>query len=307
MGKLNGTPGAPPDRRVAHRADRRRSGRRSTGVKPSFSRRRVARGTARPAGRPPRRPPATRAPPHWRTAPLHSPARRQGRRPTGASPTAPTAGDQGAAPLACRPPSRAGASPGAPPHRRVAHRADRRRRGRRPTGMPPSFTRRRVARGTAPPARRPPRRPPATRAPPHWRATLFARRRVARGTALCVAATPLASAAAANRRRPRTHPRRDAASAWRPVTPLQEALSTNQRPLRGVRQHRHRRRDHDGRVYPRRGKTSSASTAHVSIAASASTTTRRQGGWPRSTAPMRRCGVATPSRPDLVVRRGHAP
>jgi len=236
-------------------------------VPPPSIRRRVDRGTASPAHRPPRCPPATRAPPHWRAAPLHALARRQEIRPTGASPTAPTAGDKAAAPLACYPPSRAGASPGAPPHRRVAQRAERRRRGCRPTGVPPSSTRRRVARNTASSALRRPRRPPATRAPPQCRAALFARRGVATGTATCLAAARLASAAAADRRRPRTDPRRDAVTAWCPVTPLREVLSTNQRPLRGVRQHRHRRGDHDCRVDPRRRKTSSASTAHLSIAA----------------------------------------
>jgi len=130
------SPGAPLYRHFAHRAVRRRPGRRPTGVPPPF----------------------------------HALARRREIRLTGASPTAPTTGDEAAAPLACYPPSRAGASPGAPPHRRVAHRTDRRRRGCRPTGVPPLFTRRRVARGAASPARRPPRRPPATRAPPHWRA-----------------------------------------------------------------------------------------------------------------------------------------
>ena len=68
-------------------------------------------------------------------------------------------------------------------------------------------------------------------------------------------------------RPPGPRPIRDAASTGRPAIPRGEALSTNQRPPRGVRQHRHRRRDHDGRVDPRRRKTSSAATAHVSIAA----------------------------------------
>jgi len=144
-------------------------------MSPPFTRWRVARGTAPPARRPPRRPPATRAPPHGCATPLPSPAGRQGHYPTGASPIALPAGDQGAAPLGCRPPSPATASPGAAPDRRVAHRADRRRPVRRPTGVPPPFTRQRVARGTSPPARRPLHRPPAIRAPPHSSAALVHR------------------------------------------------------------------------------------------------------------------------------------
>jgi len=50
-----------------------------------------------------------------------------------------------------------------------------------------------------------------------------------------------------------------------PPPPLREALSTNQHAPRGVREHRHRRRDRDGRVDPRQRKTSSAETAHVLI------------------------------------------
>jgi len=68
-------------------------------------------------------------------------------------------------------------------------------------------------------------------------------------------------------RLPGPRPRRDVASAGRPATPRGGALSANQRHPIGVRQHRHRRRDNDGRVDPRRRKTSSSATAHVSIAA----------------------------------------
>ena len=100
LARGDASPRAPPYRRVAQCADQRRLGCRPIGVPPPFARRRVARGTSPPARRPPHCRPAMRAPPHSHAASLYRPPRRQGHRPTGASPTALTAGDQGAAPLA---------------------------------------------------------------------------------------------------------------------------------------------------------------------------------------------------------------
>ena len=157
---------APPRRRTAHRGDRRRRGRRPTGVSP------LARAGASPG-----------APPYRRVA-HRAERRRKGRRPSGIPPVA-----------------LANASPRAPPHRRAAPCARRRvARGtespaRRPARRSPATkapphrraapcARERVARGTAPPARRPVRRAPAARALPHWRAAPCARRRRARGAAI---------------------------------------------------------------------------------------------------------------------------